>query len=167
MHFSVRGKFPPIFSYVAILIVKCNLWCLNNLKIDISNFVTPTFDLKYVTIFQSRKRYILLIILNVFNMDSSLFNPKNDFETIQNIVKFIERITILFLMYSQTWVNDHLQITTTCLQRPLFWGPDFNFHYKKLPLNNNHLSTTATHFGSRRWSLYTGLTVSCWVKSGS
>ncbi len=28
-----------------------------------------------------------------------------------------------------------------------------------LPLNNDHLSTTATNFGSRGWSLYTGLTV--------
>jgi len=65
----------------------------------------------------------------------------------------------LYLQYSQTWVNNHLRIMTTCLERPLFWGLDFNFHYKKLPLNNNHQSTTATNFGSRGWSLYTGLTV--------
>ena len=30
-------------------------------------------------------------------------------------------------MYNQTLANDHLQITTTCLQRPLFWGPILNF----------------------------------------
>ncbi len=29
----------------------------------------------------------------------------------------------------------------------------------KWPLNNDHLSTTATIFGSQRWSLNTGLTV--------
>jgi hypothetical protein len=66
-----------------------------------------------------------------------------------------------------TWVNDHLQITPTCLQWPLYRGPNFNFHIIKLPLNNDHLSTMATNFGSRGWSLYTSLTVglitSCWA----
>ena len=57
--------------------------------------------------------------------------------------------------YSQTWANDHLRITTTCVQRPLFWGPIFTFYSIKLPLNNDHLSTTATIFGSRGWSFYT------------
>ncbi len=61
--------------------------------------------------------------------------------------------------YSQTWVNDHLQITTTCLQWPLFCGPNFNFHNIKLLLNNDHLSTTATNFWSWGWSLNTGFTV--------
>jgi hypothetical protein len=61
--------------------------------------------------------------------------------------------------YCQTWTNDHLWITTTCLQRPLFLGPDFNVYSIDLPLNNDHLSTTATILGSRGWSLYTGLTV--------
>ncbi len=73
------------------------------------------------------------------------------------------------LHYSQTWVNDHLRMTTTCLQRPLFWAPDFNFYNIKLPLNNDHLSTTATNFGTRGWSLYTGLTVfkcqDCWSQN--
>jgi len=49
--------------------------------------------------------------------------------------------------YRQTWVNDHLQITTTCIQRQRFWGPNFNFCNITLPLNNDHLSTTATNFG--------------------
>ena len=62
-------------------------------------------------------------------------------------------------VYSQTWVNDHLWTTTTCLQRPPFWGPIFTFYNIKLPLNNDHLSITATNLGSRGWSLYTGLTV--------
>jgi len=66
--------------------------------------------------------------------------------------------------YSQTWVNDHLRITTTCLKRLQFWGPNFNFHNTKLPLNNDHLSTTATNFGSQGWLLYTSLTVPIFSK---
>jgi len=34
-----------------------------------------------------------------------------------------------YRMYSQTWTNDHLQIATTCLLRPLFWGPVVYFYY--------------------------------------
>ncbi len=55
--------------------------------------------------------------------------------------------------YIQTWVNDHIWITTNCLQRPLFWYHNFNFHNVKLPLNNDHLSTMATNFESLGWSL--------------
>ena len=63
------------------------------------------------------------------------------------------------IIYSQTWANDHLRIATTCLQRPLFWGPILNFY------SINDLWTTTTcqqpplFFGSQGWSLYTGLTV--------
>ena len=64
-------------------------------------------------------------------------------------------------VYSQTWANDHLRIATTCQQRPLFWGPIFNYYNIMLPLNHDQLSTTATFWGSRGWSLYTGLTVYC------
>jgi len=71
----------------------------------------------------------------------------------------VEKPALYPLLYSQTWVNDHLRIATTCLQRPQFWGPNFNFHNTKQPLNNDHLSTTATNFGSQGWSLYTSLTV--------
>ncbi len=54
-------------------------------------------------------------------------------------------------------LNDqrHLRIATTCLQRPPFWSSNFSFY--KLPLNNNHLSTTATNSGFLGWSLCTGL----------
>ena len=31
--------------------------------------------------------------------------------------------------YSHTWVNDHLSIATTCLQRPQFWDPILNIYY--------------------------------------
>ncbi len=31
---------------------------------------------------------------------------------------------------SQTWVNDHLRIRNTCLQRPPFWGPIFLFWWQ-------------------------------------
>ena len=66
----------------------------------------------------------------------------------------------LFLQsYSQTWTNDHLRITITWLQRPQFLGTIFTLFSIKLPLNNDHLSTTTTNSGSREWSLYTGLTV--------
>ena len=51
------------------------------------------------------------------------------------------------------------ELTITCLLRPPFRGPIFNFYNIKLPLDNDHLSTTDTTFGSQRWSLYTGLTV--------
>ncbi len=44
--------------------------------------------------------------------------------------------------YSQTWVNDHIRITTNCLQRPPFLGSLCNIHIKKLPLVNDHLTTT-------------------------
>ena len=39
------------------------------------------------------------------------------------------------------------------------FGSHFEFILLKLPLNSDHLSTTATIFGSHRWSLYTGLIV--------
>ena len=41
--------------------------------------------------------------------------------------------------YSQTWGNDHFWIATTCLQQPLFWGPNKTFY------NINDLRTTTTH----------------------
>ncbi len=63
------------------------------------------------------------------------------------------------IKYSQTWTNDHLRLATAWLQRPLFWGPIFDVNSTKVPLNNDHLSTTAIIFGSQRWSFYTGLTV--------
>jgi len=62
-------------------------------------------------------------------------------------------------LYSQTWAIDHLQTATTYLQRPLFCGPIFLVYSIKVPLNNDHLSTTAIIFGSQGWPLYTGLTV--------
>ena len=55
--------------------------------------------------------------------------------------------------YSQTCASDHLLITTICLQRPPFCGPVFILYSIKLPLNNDHMSTTATNLGSQVWSL--------------
>ncbi len=66
---------------------------------------------------------------------------------------------VSFVIYSQTWVNDHFRIMTTCLQQPPFWGPSFNFYNIKLSVNSDHLSTTASNLGSRRWSLYTVLAI--------
>ncbi len=48
-----------------------------------------------------------------------------------------------------------VELTTTCLQRPLFWSPIFNLCNIKLPLNNDHLSTTAKTFGLRDGGLCT------------
>ena len=75
---------------------------------------------------------------------------------------FFRRTVIRQFNYSQTWDNDHLRITTTCLQRSPFGGPIVTFYNTKLPLNNDHLSTTATNLGPRGWSLFTGLTVFIW-----
>ncbi len=58
--------------------------------------------------------------------------------SILRVLTLMTRFSYAVNIYSQSWVNDHLRITTTCLQRPLFWGPDFNFHNIKLPLNNDH-----------------------------
>jgi hypothetical protein len=58
-----------------------------------------------------------------------------------------------FFEYSQTWTNNHLRIATTILRSHL------ELLLLTWPLNNDHLSTTATIFGSQGWSLYTGLTV--------
>ena len=80
------------------------------------------------------------------------------------LIQFFVVIVMVKYKYSQTWANDHLRITTTCLQRPPFLGPIFNFHNIKLPLNSDHLSTTVSNLGSQGWSLYTGLTVQIWVK---
>ncbi len=52
-----------------------------------------------------------------------------------------------------------LEPTNTCQQWPLLWSPHLCLYNINLPLNNDHLSTTVTNFGSWGWSLYTGLTV--------
>ncbi len=51
-------------------------------------------------------------------------------------------------MYSQTWLNEHLHKANIW---PLFWGQILSFY------NNDHMSTTATIFGSQEWSLHTSL----------
>jgi len=61
-----------------------------------------------------------------------------------------------FSVDCQTRSKDHLRIATTYLQRTTFL---VQFFYNINSLNNDHLSTTATNFGSRGWSLYTSLTV--------
>ncbi len=56
--------------------------------------------------------------------------------------------------YSQTWVNDHLLLTTATI-----WRYHIRLLLHKWPLNNDHLSATVTILGSQQWSLYTGLTI--------
>ncbi len=62
--------------------------------------------------------------------------------------------------YSQTWATNHFRIATTCLQRPPIFRSHVKLSLHKWPLNNNHLSTTATIFGFQGWLLYSSLTVS-------
>ncbi len=64
---------------------------------------------------------------------------------------------ILVTNNGQTWANDHLRKATTCLQRSLIWGSNYNIYIIKLLLNNDHLSTTVTILGSRGWSSLTVL----------
>jgi hypothetical protein len=67
---------------------------------------------------------------------------------------------VYFLMKrSVSGISAKSEPTTTCLQRLLFWSPVFHIYRTNEPLNNDHLSTTATIFGSQGRSLYTGLTV--------
>jgi hypothetical protein len=46
------------------------------------------------------------------------------------------------------------ELTTICLQRPQYLIPNVGLYNINLPLNNDHLSTTATNLGSQGWSLY-------------
>jgi len=82
------------------------------------------------------------------------FVSKSLTPSLQDVMSYFGRT--LSTMSSQTW---HLRIATTCLQRPPFWSPIFSFYNMNLPLNNDHLSTTATNFRSLRLSLYTSLTL--------
>ena len=59
----------------------------------------------------------------------------------------IDAIEKMQFVYSQAWVIGHLWLTTTCLQRPSFMGPVKSLLYQKWPLNNDHLSATATNLG--------------------
>ena len=51
------------------------------------------------------------------------------------------------IMYSQTWVNDHLRIVTTCLQRQPFKGPILNFY---------HITVLWTTTTCQQWPLFLG-----------
>ena len=69
--------------------------------------------------------------------------------------------TLQAWLNSQTWANDHLWIATTCPLRPLFWGFILDFNSIKVPLNNDHLSTTNTILGSLYTSNLTVYTKKC------
>jgi len=45
-------------------------------------------------------------------------------------------------------MTDHLRIATSCRQRPLLMGPDFNVYSIKTPLNNDLMTTTPYILGS-------------------
>ncbi len=104
-----------------------------------------------------------IIIFGTFFLWKTIFEKSEDELLISVNLKTallwcnLKQISLIWKInnYSQTWVNDHLRITTTCLQRPLFRGSNFNVHNIKLPLNNDHLSTTAKNFGPREGGRYT------------
>jgi len=48
-------------------------------------------------------------------------------------------------------------ISVIKLQWPLFWSPNFSFYNANLPLDNEHLSTTATDVWSQGWLLCSGV----------
>jgi len=60
------------------------------------------------------------------------------------MVESFHRYSKVSERYCQIWVNDHLRIATTCLQRPPFRGPIFNFYINKTtseqwpPVNKDH-----------------------------
>ena len=56
----------------------------------------------------------------------------------------------VFCQYVLTWVNDHLWIATTWLQRPPFRGPILKFYNIKLPVNNDHCLNSGHKFGVSR-----------------
>ncbi len=93
---------------------------------------TPEQNHLYVQI----NNHVLAIVSSVINLSS------------------LEQRVLLILgwEYSPTWVNSHLP-TATYLQMP-----GLGLYNINLPVNNDHLSSTATNLGSRWWS-YTGLTV--------
>ena len=47
------------------------------------------------------------------------------------------------------------ELTITCIERPPISGPIHYFYSIKVLLNNDHLATTATIFGSQGWSFCT------------
>ncbi len=63
------------------------------------------------------------------------------------------------LQYLVLQITVEPELTTTSEERPPFCAHIWELLLHKWPLNNDHLSTTATIFGSRGWLLYTGLTV--------
>jgi len=79
--------------------------------------------------------------------------------------KTIQRITLRFSKSREgkfkPELTTNLRIATTYPQRPLFWDPSLTFNIK-LPLSNDHLSTTPTIFWS--WGWYTGFIVSSKLK---
>ncbi len=72
--------------------------------------------------------------------------------------KLLSTTYILCSIYSQTWANDHLRITTTCLQRPLFWGPVFHVYSEKVLW-----ATTTCQLQSQLWGPEGGCFTLVWL----
>ncbi len=100
-------------------------------------------------------------LFDIFLLDETLFYQLLS----HNIYRKYLRISSEFELKFVDTVKPELTTTSeqrppsTCLQRSLFWGLNFNIYSIQVPLNNDHPSTTATIFGARGWSLYSDLTV--------
>ncbi len=58
--------------------------------------------------------------VSTVNNGGKLYSHKiNDY---LNHLGLWRHLCMTYYLYSQTWVNDHLRIATTCQQRPLFWA---------------------------------------------
>ncbi len=81
------------------------------------------------------------------------------------IILFCQNIVVaLILQYSQTWANDHLRITTTCLQRPLV----YNDHYCGVPFftfraQKNLWTTTTWQQRPQFWGPVGGRCTQVWL----
>ncbi len=98
------------------------------------------------------KMILKAIFLLILVCSTTVASPKEGKKS-KNLRKFC------LLIYSQTWANDQLRIAITCLYNDHHFGSLSELLLLKWPLNNDHISTTATIFWFRWWLFYTGLTV--------
>ena len=114
------------------------------------------FNLNVLYYFRAKSFYLIPTAIKILEaMAKSFFEIDLKLKWSKLTMSLLKRFVMKQLFgstkskYSQIWFNDNLRITTTCLQRPQFWGSNFNFYNTKLPLNNDHLSTTATNLGPK------------------
>ncbi len=101
---------------------------------------------------------------------SSTFKPfcqlRFSFEFFKNVTRNVTGEKLLNQSWYEKFVRKMFlkltpQLTTTSIKNDHHYGVDRSFilYNVKLPMTNNHLSTTAINFGRRKWSWYTDLNV--------